>query len=117
MNDLTFNGGVAGISLSNQQYMIKNVVFTACTTGILVNGCFDCVFQDLTFQFVGTAIDMTSNQAIGSVIVLDSTASSSGVFVKTLSESTGSHSLVIENFVAGSGLTSVSIPFHHFDPC
>lgn len=45
--------------------------------------------------------------SVGSVILLDSTASSVGTVVKTYSETTGDHTLIIENFVKGSGIGSV----------
>ena len=108
MNDLTFNGGVVGINFSNQQYNLKNIAFSGCTTGIEVSGCFDCVFQGLSFSYAATGIDMTAG-GLGSIILLDSTATSVGTVVKADAESTGANSLVIEKFSAGSGVTSVSI--------
>jgi glucan 1,3-beta-glucosidase len=109
MNDLTFYGGVVGINFSNQQYNLKGITFVGCTTGIMVSGCYDCVFQDLSFTDIGTAINMADN-GIGSIIVLDSTATSINIFIETNAESTGADSLVIENFSAGSGVTSVRLP-------
>ena len=107
MNDLVINGGVIGINFSNQQYNLKGITFSGCTTGIKVSGCFDCVFQDLSFAYHSVAIDMTAG-GLGSIIVLDSTASNVGTFVAADAESTGANSLVIENFSAGSGVTHVS---------
>ena len=106
MNDLVINGGVIGINFSNQQYNLKGITFNGCTTGIKVSGCFDCVFQSLSFDYHSVAIDMTAG-GLGSIIVLDSTASNVGTFVAADAESTGANSLVIENFSAGSAVTHV----------
>jgi glucan 1,3-beta-glucosidase len=107
MNDLTFNGGAVGINFSNQQYNLKNIAFSGCTTGILVSGCFDCVFQDLSFSSGATGIGATAD-GLGSIILLDSTATDVGIVVNADVESTGANSLVIENFSAGSGVGPVS---------
>jgi glucan 1,3-beta-glucosidase len=108
MNDLTINGGAVGINLSNQQYNLKGISFSGCTTGIKVSGCYDCVFQGLSFEDLSIAIDMTA-AGLGSIIVMDSTASNIGTFVAADAQSTGANSLVIENFAAGSGVTNVKI--------
>ena len=106
MGDLTFNGGFVGINMQNQQYEIKSVTFNGCTTGILVTQCFDCVFVNLSFTNVATGIDMTEQGSGGSIVVIDSTASHAGTGIATLSETTGILSLVVENFLAGTGLTN-----------
>ncbi len=106
MGDLTFDGGAVGINMNNQQYQIKTATFSGCTTGIRVTHCFDCVFFDTTFEYNRIGIDMSFRHD-QSVILLDSTASNVGIVVNTLAEQTGDSSLVIENFSAGSGLTSV----------
>jgi glucan 1,3-beta-glucosidase len=106
MGDLTFNGGTVGLNMNNQQYEGKSLTFNACTTGIKVSHCFDCVFTNCNFMNVATGLDITGS-SIGSVILLDSTATNSGTVVNTNSESTGDHTLVIENFSKGSGITSV----------
>lgn len=107
MNDLTFNGGFVGINMSNQQYLLKSIKFSGCTTGIKVSGCYDCVFQNLQFLNDDTGVDFT-NGGLGSLIILDSQATSVGVVVSADAESSGTNSLVIENFTAVSGVTSVS---------
>ena len=106
MGDLIFNGGAVGINMQNQQYEVKSVSFNGCTTGILVTQCFDCVFVNLDFMNVAVGINMTLQGSGGSIAVIDSTASSAGTAIATLSETTGILSLVVENFLAGSGLTN-----------
>jgi glucan 1,3-beta-glucosidase len=107
MSYLIFNGGAVGINFSNQQYNLNSLSFSGCTTGIIVNGCFDCVFQGLSFEYNSVAIDMTAG-GIGSIVILDSSAENTGTFVEADTESTGANSLVIENFSAGAGVTYVS---------
>jgi glucan 1,3-beta-glucosidase len=87
--------------MNNQQYEGKSLTFDACTTGIKVDHCFDCVFINCNFMNVATGIDMTGG-SVGSIVLLDSTASNSGTVVVTISENTGDHTLVIENFVKGA---------------
>ena len=106
MGDLTFNGGAVGINLSNQQYEVKSATFNGCTTGVLISHCYDCVFVNMNFMNGAVGIDMSGSDGF-SVSLIDSTASNIGAAVKTVASSTGQHSLVIDNFVAGSGLTAV----------
>ena len=106
MGDLTFNGGAVGIAMSSQQYEIKTATFSGCTTGILINNCFECVFVNMNFNFNAQGIDMSGSGG-HSITLVDSSASNTGAAVKTISRSTGDGSLVIENFQAGSGLKSV----------
>jgi glucan 1,3-beta-glucosidase len=123
MGDLTFNGGmelvlkliyrtyvsmlimhiyvgVIGLDMNNQQYEGKSLTFNGCTTGIKVDHCFDCVFINCNFMNAAAGIDMTGG-SVGSVVLLDSTASNLGTVLVTTAESTGDHTLVIENFVKG----------------
>lgn len=106
MGDLTFNGGAIGIEISNQQYEVKSATFNGCTTGIQIDHRYDCVFINVAFTNTAVGIDMSGNDGF-SVSLIDSTASNSGTAIKTLARSTGDHSLVVESFVAGSGLSSV----------
>ena len=106
MGDLVFNGGFTGINLSSQQYEIKSVSFNRCTIGILISGCFVGVLVDLSFADTGTGIDMSLDGG-HSLSLIDSTAANTGTVIKTRSATTADHSLVVENFEAGPGLTSV----------
>src|SRR5579862_3635986 len=110
--------GAIGLDMNNQQYEGKSLTFNACTTGIKIDHCFDCVFVNCNFMNVAVGIDMTGG-SVGSVVLLDSTASNSGTVVVTISETTGDHTLVIENFVKGvleiSSDIMSSIP--RLDPC
>lgn len=99
MSDLIFKGGAIGINVSNQQYQITSASFHGCKTGMLITGCFSCVFIGLDFQNNAIGIDMSPSGG-HSVTLLDSTASHAGTVIKTQAVSTGDHSLIIENFAA-----------------
>lgn len=96
LGDLQINGGVVGIDMSNQQYMIKGVTFQYSTTAIKLSHCFDCIIQDCTFLDHNIAIDMTSN-SVGSLVVLDSSAQDVGTMVATVNTGNGASSLILEN--------------------
>ncbi|SLM34703.1 exo-beta-- [Lasallia pustulata] len=108
MSDLTFYGGVAGINLgpNNEQYEIKSVTFSGCTTGIIIQQCFNCVLHNVIFKNNAVGVDMTASNAHSTSLV-DSTASNVGIVVNTLAETSGDHSLVIENYSDGGGVSSV----------
>jgi glucan 1,3-beta-glucosidase len=105
LGDLTISGGVVGIAMSNQQYIIKGVTFQYSTTALLVSHCFDCIVQDCTFLDHNIAIDMTSD-SVGSLVVLDSTATNVGTFVAALNTGNGQGSLILEN-IQNDGTSTV----------
>lgn len=105
MGDLTFHGGATGIDMNGQQMAFKSMTFNGCTTGVKVSSCFDCTFVNMNFMNAAVGLDMTGNA--GFIALLDSTASNVGAAVKTFAETTGDHSLVVENFSKGSGVGSV----------
>jgi glucan 1,3-beta-glucosidase len=108
MGDLKINGGNVGIDMSNQQYLIKGVVFQSCTTAIKITSCFDCMVQGCSFQDHTTAINM--NGISGSLVVLDSSAKDVGAVIQTTNSGTGARSLIIENLQntgTGSSRTAV----------
>jgi glucan 1,3-beta-glucosidase len=110
LGDLQINGGVVGIDMSNQQYMVKGVTFQYSTTGIKLSHCFDCIIQDCTFLDHNVAIDMTSN-SVGSLVVLDSSAQDVGTMVATVNTGNGASSLILENVQnngAGAAMTVVA---------
>ena len=103
MGDLTFNGGVVGLNMGSQQYEVKSATFNRCTTGIMISHCFVCVLVNVEFESNAVGIDMSQDGG-HSVTLIDSTASNTGTAVKTVTRSTGDHSLIIENFIADAGL-------------
>ena len=128
IGNLLFQGGLYGINMNNQQYLIKDTTFNGCHVGIYISHVFDLVVQNATFESCGTGIDgeLTSVKrsdallifiaatnggpgTVGSVAIIDSSASSVGTVLNTKAETTGDDSIVIENFVsANSGSTVVA---------
>lgn len=79
MSDLTFNGGAIGAFLGNQQFTSSRMVFNGCGTAIVMNFNWLWTFTAITITDCAVGIDMTSggftNQAVGSVVVVDSVIS------------------------------------------
>lgn len=108
MADLTFNGGAYGAQLGNQQYTMRNLEFNnAGTAAIQMLWDWDWTFMNLTVNTAPIAVDMSiggsTDQAVGSVIIIDSTFTDVDVGVKTAFDSSSSDttngSLVLENVV------------------
>lgn len=99
MNDLTFNGGVTGMTLGGQQWVFKGLKFNGCTTGVS-GGCTDCVYVGCSFQNMATGIDASS--VSGSLTVVDSTASSIGTLINSYSSTGASNSIILENIQCSS---------------
>lgn len=88
MTDLVFNGGNYGAFLGNQQFTTRNMTFKGCNTAIFVNWAWIWTFKSLTIDQCDIGIDMSNlanstNQTVGSVLILDSVMSNTGVGVKT----------------------------------
>lgn len=106
MSDLTFNGGNYGAQFGNQQYTMRNLEFNnQATAGFQMLWDWDWTFMNVTINNAPIGIDMTaggsSAQAVGSLIVLDSTFKNVDVGIKTAYDASSSSwtngSLVLEN--------------------
>jgi glucan 1,3-beta-glucosidase len=106
MGNLDFEGGSVGLNVNNQQYSIKDVSFSGCSTGILISHGFDLVFQGIRFTDCDIGINATAGGVgnVGSYVLLDSTADSVSTLVLTKSQNvagsnttTGDDSVVIDN--------------------
>ena len=94
-----------GINFNGQQMEFNSTAFLVCKTTIKINSCFDCVMTSMSFAYGEVGVDLISG--LGFFALLDSTASGLGTVVKTFAETTGDHSVIIENFPQGSGVGSV----------
>lgn len=108
MSDLTFNGGSYGAQFGNQQYTMRNLVFNnQGIAGFQMLWDWDWTFMNLTINNAPLGIDMSAggstNQAVGSLIVIDSKFNNVKVGIKTAydtsSASTTNGSLALENVV------------------
>ncbi|KKA16281.1 Glucan 1,3-beta-glucosidase [Rasamsonia emersonii CBS 393.64] len=78
MSDLVFNGGNYGMFLGNQQFTTRNLTFNDCNTAVFMNWNWAWTFKSVTVNNCGVALNMSnspSNQTVGSVMLLDSTIS------------------------------------------
>lgn len=102
VTDVDITGGVIGIKSSNQQVNFKNIYFRQCTTAFYASGGHTALFQGATFDTVGLGIDMSSN-GLGSLVLLDSTSTNSGIVVRFHDSSNDggkrNSQLVIQNLV------------------
>lgn len=108
MTDLTFNGGAYGAQLGNQQYTMRNLDFNnPGIAAIQMLWDWDWTFMNLTVNTAPIGVDMSiggsDDQAVGSVIIIDSAFTDVDVGVKTAYDSSSSDttngSLVLENVV------------------
>lgn len=107
MADVTFNGGQYGAQFGNQQYTMRNLEFNnPGKAAIQMLWDWDWTFINLTINNAPLGIDMSldssSNQVVGSMIVIDSTFTDVSVGIKTAydgSSTSTNGSLVLENVV------------------
>ena len=105
MNDLTFNGGLNGLAVGNQQFTMRGLTFNDCVTGITQIWDWGWTYKSLTFNNCTTAINMTaggtSAQVVGSITLLDSAINNARVGIASAFDSTSqpptAGSLIIDN--------------------
>jgi glucan 1,3-beta-glucosidase len=107
MTDITFNGGLYGLSIGNQQFTMRNLVFNNVVTAISQIWSWGWVYQGLSINNCGTGIDMSAggsgDAAVGSLTLIDSTITDTPVGIITAYDSSvvpaTANSLMIENTV------------------
>jgi glucan 1,3-beta-glucosidase len=117
MSDLTFNGGNYGMFLGNQQFTTRNLTFNGCNTAIFMNWNWAWTFKSVTVNDCAVALNMSnspSNQTVGSVMMLDSTLSTTGQAIVTAwtqdSIPIGGGDLILDNVdFTGSSIAVASI--------
>lgn len=104
LEDLIFEGGGIGFFAGNQQFTMRNLTFNGCKTGIFQNWNWVFLYKSLTFNNVGTAIDLTQGGDVpttGSMIVQDSVMNNCGKGVITTFSRTSTPpaagSLILDN--------------------
>lgn len=106
MSDLTFKGGNYGAQFGNQQYTMRNLEFSdQATAAFQMLWDWDWTFINVTINNTPLGIDMTaggsSAQAVGSLVIIDSTFNDVDVGIKTAYDSSSTTwtngSLVLEN--------------------
>ncbi|KAM3066382.1 hypothetical protein ACMFMG_003111 [Clarireedia jacksonii] len=115
--DVTFNGGLIGAAIGNQQFTMRNLVFNNCVTAISMFWDWGWLFQGIKINNCQKGIDMSaggaSAQTVGSVILLDSSITNTPVGIITAYTSSSSPptagSLILENVVLTNVPTAVTV--------
>jgi glucan 1,3-beta-glucosidase len=115
MTDITFNGGIYGASIGNQQFTMRNLVFNGCVTAISQLWDWGWVYQGITINNCQKGIDISaggsSAQNVGSITLIDSTITNTPIGIITAYTSSSSPAtagtLIIENVVLNNVPTAV----------
>jgi len=104
MTDLTFNGGKYGAFFGNQQFTTRNLTFNNCQTAIYMNWNWAWTLSGVSINNCQIGIDMSSGgagaQAVGSVLLLDSTIANTPIGISTVystDESGTNGTLILDN--------------------
>ncbi|KAK4449157.1 glucan 1,3-beta-glucosidase [Podospora aff. communis PSN243] len=76
MSDSTVTGGAVGLQVASQQYLVKNLTFTSCATGIYLKWSHVTTIQGCQFLSCTTGIDASREGSAGTISVVDSTFAS-----------------------------------------
>lgn len=117
LTDVTFNGGVVGASIGNQQFTMRNLVFNNCVTAISQLWSWGWVYQGISINNCQKGIDMsaggTSAQNVGSITLIDSSITNTPIGIITAYTSSSSPaaagSLIIENVVLNNVPVAVQV--------
>ena len=123
MNDLTFYGGLNGVTFGNQQFTVRNLAFYNAITAINQIWDWGWTYKSITINNCTTGVVMnnggTQAQSVGSVTFIDSTISNTQTGFLTAHNSNSlpptAGSLIIENVqlnnvpVAVQGPSGVSL--------
>jgi glucan 1,3-beta-glucosidase len=117
MTDVTFNGGIIGASVGNQQFTMRNLVFNNCVTAISQLWSWGWVYQGISINNCQKGIDIsaggTSSQEVGSITLIDSTITNTPIGIITAYTSSSSPatggSLIVENVVLNNVPTAIEL--------
>ena len=117
MTDITFNGGIVGASIGNQQFTMRNLVFNNCVTAISQLWDWGWVYQGISINNCQKGIDIsaggTSAQNVGSVTLIDSSITNTPIGIITAHTSSSSPptagSLIIENVQLNNVPTAIQL--------
>ena len=117
MTDVTFNGGIVGASIGNQQFTMRNLVFNNCVTAISQLWDWGWVYQGISINNCQKGIDISaggsSAQTVGSITVIDSSITNTPIGIITAYTSSSSPatagSMILENVVLTNVPTAVQL--------
>lgn len=103
---MTFNGGLIGAQVGNQQFTMRNLVFNNCVTAISQLWDWGWIYQGISINNCQKGIDMSavgsSGQTVGSVTLIDSSITNTPIGIITAynppsSTPATAGSLIVEN--------------------
>jgi glucan 1,3-beta-glucosidase len=103
---VTFNGGLIGAQVGNQQFTMRNLTFNNCITAISQIWNWGWVYQGISINNCQKGIDMSSGNdtwnAVGSMILIDSSITNTPIGIITAYDPPSSApptagSLIVEN--------------------
>lgn len=106
LSDLTFNGGLIGAQVGNQQFTMRGLTFNNCQTAIWQLWSWSWTYIDIEINNCGTGINMSPTGTggdiqVGGVILIDSKFTDTPIGITTSKASTPNNwtngTLVIEN--------------------
>jgi glucan 1,3-beta-glucosidase len=117
MTDITFNGGIVGASIGNQQFTMRNLIFNNCVTAISQLWDWGWVYQGISINNCQKGIDMSaggsSAQNVWSVTLIDSSITNTPIGIITAHTSSSSPatagSLIIENVALTNVPTAIQL--------
>jgi glucan 1,3-beta-glucosidase len=103
VSDLTFNGGMVGMAVGNQQFTMRAITFNNCQTAIKIGFAWGWTFAGVKINNCGVGLDMTNvdgngAQLVASITFFDSTISNTptGFLVSSSTTPAAGGSLQIE---------------------
>ncbi|RDW84364.1 hypothetical protein BP6252_01954 [Coleophoma cylindrospora] len=117
MTDITFNGGIYGASIGNQQFTMRNLIFNNCVTAISQLWSWGWLYQGISINNCQKGIDISAGGSsaltVGSIILIDSSITNTPVGIITAHTSTSSPAtagtLMLENVVLTNVPTAVQL--------
>ncbi|KAF7895984.1 hypothetical protein EAF00_005999 [Botryotinia globosa] len=115
--DVTFNGGLVGAAIGNQQFTMRNLVFNNCVTAISMFWDWGWLFHGISINNCQKGIDISaggsSAQNVGSVILIDSSITNTPIGITTAYTSNATPdtagSLILENVALSNVPTAVTL--------
>ncbi|RDI79929.1 hypothetical protein Vi05172_g9961 [Venturia inaequalis] len=105
MNDLTFEGGLNGLNVSNQQFTMRNLTFSNAVTAINQLSDWGWTYKGLNINNCGVGINMSATKngslEVGSMVIIDSKFSNTPIGIAmgrgSLPNPPTGNSLILEN--------------------
>lgn len=109
ITDITFNGGLIGAQVGNQQFTMRNLIFNNCVTAISQLWDWEWVYQGISINSCQVGLNIAAGSgtsgglSVGSVTLLDSSITNTPVGIitgwSTSDTPATANSLILENVI------------------